>query len=113
MWHLYKLHENEPRARDMRPGQSNTARAFHSISEDDRRGLSGIGVKCWATTGGKQVGWAKLSLKPGVKRPSVVTFCKLPMHQCDRWRRGRWQGYKALDCGGVEAGDVTVIEKSS
>lgn len=62
------------------------------------------------------MGWAKLSLKPGVKRPCVVTFCRLPMHQCDRWRRGRWQGYKVLDSrqGGVGgAVVVTGIEKDS
>lgn len=58
------------------------------------------------------MGWAKLSLKPGVKRPCVVTFCRLPMNLRDRWRRGRWQGYNVLYSRGVGGGgDVTGIEK--
>lgn len=61
------------------------------------------------------MGWAKLSLKPGVKRPFVVTFCRLPMHQCDRWRRGSMACIQGVGFrrGGVCVCDVTGIEKDS
>lgn len=51
-WHLYKPHENEPQARDMGSGTSNTVGALHSISENDRQSLSGIRAKCWAAAEG-------------------------------------------------------------
>lgn len=60
----------------MRPCWSNS---LFSISPTDRAGLSGSGVKptippahCVRLAGG----WAELSLKPGVKRPCMVTFCR-------------------------------------
>lgn len=76
---------------DMSPFWSTS---WFSISQTDRRGLSGSSVKLTIPlahpTLGHSIrladGWAQPFLKPGVKMPCMVTFCRLANDLCDVWR---------------------------